>query len=152
MAALALLNSASAFDEYIPTSRLVYPLAFHINEDPNSVPSPLQGKPYMTSTQAKLLRNNQSDLSSEPKGVNPQDFQAYNKYSAEYVQLSADSEEEYSRPADDMTVLWMVQNDYGELDHTILNREEDIKNGEKRSGWTNPLGWHDDGSDDDLVV
>ena len=43
--------------------------------------------------------------------------------------------------------------DYGESDNFVLNREEDLdiaKN--KASGWTNPLSWTDDGTDDDLVV
>ena len=47
---------------------------------------------------------------------------------------------------------WRVTPDYGELDPTIMSREADIKNGEKSSGWTNPLSWTDDGSDDNLVV
>ena len=51
-----------------------------------------------------------------------------------------------------MTVLWHVAPDYGELDPSVVSREHDIKNGEKASGWTNPLGWSDDGHDDDLVV
>ena len=42
--------------------------------------------------------------------------------------------------------------DYGELDVTIVSREADIKNGEKFSGWTNPLGWTDDGTNDDGVL
>ena len=47
---------------------------------------------------------------------------------------------------------WHVAPDYGELDGNIMGREADIKNGEKRSGWSNPLGWTDDGHDDDLVI
>ena len=34
----------------------------------------------------------------------------------------------------------------------VVYREADIKNGEKKSGWTNPLGWTDDGHDDDTVL
>jgi len=34
----------------------------------------------------------------------------------------------------------------------VIGREEDIGSGEKESGWTNPLGWTDDGTDDDFVV
>jgi len=33
-----------------------------------------------------------------------------------------------------------------------MSREKDIKNGKKFSGWSNPLGWTDDGHDDDTVV
>ena len=47
---------------------------------------------------------------------------------------------------------WAVAPDLGELDHNILSREKDIKHGKKFSGWTNPLGWTDDGHDDDTVV
>ena len=47
---------------------------------------------------------------------------------------------------------WHVSPDYGELDDYVVNREKDSKNGEKKSGWTNPLGWTDDGEDDDLVL
>ncbi len=47
---------------------------------------------------------------------------------------------------------WAVAPDLGELDHTIMSREKDVRNGKKFSGWTNPLGWTDDGHDDDTVV
>ena len=46
----------------------------------------------------------------------------------------------------------MVKPDLGEFDEDTVIRENDIKNGEKVSGWTNPLGWADSGADDDLVV
>ena len=42
--------------------------------------------------------------------------------------------------------------DNGEAEETVVYREEDIANGKKASGWTNPLGWTDDGADDDTVV
>lgn len=42
--------------------------------------------------------------------------------------------------------------DYGEADEQVLGREADSSSGVKRSGWTNPLGWTDDGTDDDFVV
>lgn len=47
---------------------------------------------------------------------------------------------------------WRVAPDYGELDDHIMLREKDIGNGVKESGWTNPLGWSDNGDDDDQVV
>ena len=47
---------------------------------------------------------------------------------------------------------WHVSPDYGELDDYIVGREKDSANGEKKSGWTNPLGWTDDGDSDDLVL
>ena len=51
-----------------------------------------------------------------------------------------------------MTVLWKVSPDLGELDDHVLGREHDIANGQKESGWTNPLSWSDTGADDDQVV
>ena len=33
-----------------------------------------------------------------------------------------------------------------------MSREKDIASGLKFSGWSNPLGWSDTGSDDDQVV
>ena len=47
---------------------------------------------------------------------------------------------------------WHVSPDYGELDDYVVNREKDSANGEKNSGWTNPLGWSDEGDSDDLVL
>ena len=47
---------------------------------------------------------------------------------------------------------WHVSPDYGELDDYVVNREKDSGNGEKNSGWTNPLGWSDEGDSDDLVL
>ena len=60
---------------------------------------------------------------------------------------SSDDEEQGQK-----LVQWSVAPDLGELDHTVVGREKDIKNGKKFSGWTNPLGWTDDGHDDDTVV
>ena len=40
-----------------PDGSPVYPLEFHFNEDPHSVPDPIAGKKYLTSTQAKTIRN-----------------------------------------------------------------------------------------------
>ena len=42
--------------------------------------------------------------------------------------------------------------DNGEAEETVVPREEDISSGVKESGWTNPLGWTDDGTDDEFVV
>ena len=46
----------------------------------------------------------------------------------------------------------MVTPDYGEADPHVVSREEDNGNGSKFSGWTNPLSWHDSGSDDEKVL
>ena len=42
--------------------------------------------------------------------------------------------------------------DNGENEEMVIGREEDIASGVKESGWTNPLGWTDDGTDDEFVV
>ena len=42
--------------------------------------------------------------------------------------------------------------DNGEIDESVVNREADVANGKKASGWTNPLGWSDSGEDDDSVI
>ena len=43
--------------------------------------------------------------------------------------------------------------DMGEGDEYEINREADL-NGhkDKSSGWTNPLSWEDDGTDDDAIL
>ena len=56
LAILALVSSAQAVRMTTPDGSPVHVAEFHFNEDPNSVPEPLAGKPYLTSTQAKLLR------------------------------------------------------------------------------------------------
>jgi len=51
---------------------------------------------------------------------------------------------------------WEVTADLGELDdHATLLREQDNDYSigkAKFHGWTNPLGWRDDGEDDDVVL
>jgi hypothetical protein len=42
--------------------------------------------------------------------------------------------------------------DFGDSDHTVIYREEDIEHGKKASGWTNPLGWRDNGEGDETVL
>ena len=43
--------------------------------------------------------------------------------------------------------------DYGDDDYNVVERESDVNlKSEKVSGWTNPLSWTDDGSDDDIVL
>jgi len=43
-------------------------LTFHWNEDPTSVPDPLSGREFITSSQARLARDGHSQLASEPQG------------------------------------------------------------------------------------
>lgn len=45
-----------------------------------------------------------------------------------------------------------TKEDNGELDQAVIYREDDIKNGEKFSGWKNPLSMTDDGNDDDTIL
>lgn len=137
----------------------VYPLAFHENEDINSVPAPLSNRKYMTSTQAKLLSRDQDDLAHEPEGLAPQFREPYNKYAKEPVFVSiedSDSDSSDSSDSDDDNdrahVQWMVAPDFGESDDQVVMREHDTGNGVKASGWTNPLGWVDSGHDDDKVL
>ena len=150
------------------------PLAFHENEDMNSVPDPMTNKYYMTSTQAKLLRNNQDDLAYEPTGLDPQFHVAFNKGVPEpvdkqygdadgasgrngfawvaYVQTGDDVPEEVNNVQ--LGNKWMVDADYGENDENMVPREayaDDVSQ-TKGSGWSNPLAWTDDGNDDDKVL
>lgn len=62
-------------------------------------------------------------------------------------------------PQEDVTLLQYeeaegpTKADNGENDNVVIGREADLNNKkEKESGWTNPLGWTDDGSDDDLIL
>ena len=49
-------------------------------------------------------------------------------------------------------IEWHVSADLGEHDPGVVGREKDTENGKKISGWTNPLGWADDGNDDDKIL
>ena len=57
MIAMLLVTSTQGIRMTTPDGYQVYPLEFHFNEDYHSVPDPISGKPYMTSTQARLLRS-----------------------------------------------------------------------------------------------
>jgi len=153
IAVMALLDSSVAYklkQKYGPAEYKgapVRPLSFHWNEDPRSVPDPLVQKPYMTSTQAKWIKQELTDYPrKEVTDNHPFFFVPYNHDSVEPTAIQIDG------PEDDVTVLWHVTPDYGELDPNVVGREADIANGKKKSGWTNPLGWHDDGTDDEQVV
>ena len=157
----------------------------HWNEDPNSIPDPLKGKPYLTSTQARFIAENSTANmeSREPTGDQwwHFNFGPYNTADAEYTERQRDqithpdpnypiylqeNNDDEDESDDDMEIeddsmvltnvqtgsLWRVIPDFGEKDPNIMEREKDIANGKKFSGWTNPLGWSDDGADDDLVV
>lgn len=57
IAVIALLSTAQAIRMKTPDGSPVYPGEYQINEDPHSVPDPIAGKKYLTSTQAKLIWN-----------------------------------------------------------------------------------------------
>eukprot|EP00356_Strombidium_inclinatum_P008328 CAMPEP_0170492822 /NCGR_PEP_ID=MMETSP0208-20121228/12930_1 /TAXON_ID=197538 /ORGANISM="Strombidium inclinatum, Strain S3" /LENGTH=226 /DNA_ID=CAMNT_0010768639 /DNA_START=1 /DNA_END=681 /DNA_ORIENTATION=- len=162
--ALALLVAST---QAISMNHPVNPTTLHWNEDPHSVPTPVSGVDYMTSTQARHKADNYTGHieAAEPKGVHPQFAMGpYNAQDKEYIAMRAsqesesESDSESSSDSDsdsdeeNVQIKWHVAPDFGELDPNVVGREKDIKNGEKESGWTNPLGWTDDGHDDDLVV
>ena len=137
----------------------VYPFMFHENEDINSVPAPLNNRKYMTSTQAKLIKNGQDDLAHEPWGLDPQFHVPYNKFAKEptLVQVRDDDSDSSDSDSDNddqqnVQVRWMVDADFGEQDDQVVLREHDTGNGVKFSGWNNPLAWTDDGKDDDAIL
>ena len=159
-------------EQITPKLEPTHPLMFHENEDYNSVPDPMTNKRYMTSTQAKLISENQTDLAMEPVGLDPQFHVAYNQYAPEPTSKGyGDSEgasgsngfawtayvqEEDDVPADasNVQIRWMVDADYGENDENMVPREAYATGlGQtKVSGWSNPLAWTDDGGDDDAVL
>ena len=169
-----LISSASAIE--MNSERVIYPPTLHENEDPHSVPYPISGVDFMTSTQARHKANNYTGhiAAAEPNGVHPDWISPYNARDREYMLMKeeennesdSESDEESDSDSDSdsddsdddesqnlqIRSKWHVAPDYGELDPAVVGREHDIKNGEKASGWTNPLGWADDGHDDDLVV
>ena len=90
-------------------------------------------------------------MASEPEGPNRDYFVPYNKFDtvpSDLVQLSesSSSSDEDEEPKDEVTVLWRVTPDYGELDDNVLDRNS------SSFKWVNPLSLHDDGNDDDQVV
>jgi len=150
---------------------------YHWNEDPHSVPNPIFNKPTFTATQAKYDKMAKNDLDTERFSVDPQFAVQYNAPSTEpkgpmyyaMTQLN-DEDDDEDVQLDEEIVLWrksslvetqMEDNqnvqyaesegptkaDNGMNDNLILNRAA-----WGAIGWTNPLTWSDDGTDDDLVV
>ena len=180
MAALLLISSSAAIKT--PDGSPVYPLEYHFNEDPHSVPNPIAGKKYMTATQAKYIRKETWDTDTEDTSIHPGFHQDFNWRASEPTQAQSwmtkywgkeplavqlkeeegsdsesDAEESDSDDEhDQMNVQWKQTPDLGELDdHATLYREFDMDyeiGKAKFSGWTNPLGWKDTGDDDDLVL
>ena len=137
-----------------PDGYPVYPLEYHWNEDPHSVPSPIAGKPYMTSTQAKLEKNGQYQEAREPTSV----LDPHNPYATEpFYKKETVDRQGWAVPFSSVNYLqWTVKPDLGEKDNQVLEREADgdyeTGGAKKKSGWTNPLGWTDSGHDDDLIL
>ena len=169
-AVIALLySSTTQAYRFGEISKPIHPTEDHWNGDPHSVPTPISGVNYMTSTQARFHAENSTAnaKSAEPKYEFPDNlpwhynYGPYNADAKAYVQFKnqeSESESESSSDDDEENVQlsaatrWHVSPDYGELDDYIVNREKDSANGEKASGWTNPLGWSDEGEGDDLVL
>ena len=158
--------------DFVSEGDAVKPLMYHWNEDPHSVPDPLnkRGQTF-TSTQARYFRDGKLDTDTEVKDINVRYHRAYNELSPEpknptwydFVQTSADSSSDSSDSEEENvqttatttvgnTVLWHVPVDYGELDDHVVSREADSGNGTKHGGWTNPLGWTDDGTGDEQFL
>jgi len=117
------------------------------------------------------MKDGKPDTDTEVKDINVRYHRAYNELSPEpkdrtfydFVQINAesssdssDSEEEniqtMSTTTVGNTVLWHVAPDYGELDDHVVAREADSGNGTKNSGWSNPLGWTDNGAGDEQFL
>ena len=178
LAITALVSTASAIKT--PDGSPIYVHEFHFNEDPHSVPNPIAGKPYLTATQAKYLKKETWDTDTEVKDIHPNYHGQHNWRATEpvattdnwmtkywgkeplAVQVDNESDESDSEsesddePENHQNVQWKQTADLGELDdHATLRRESDndyLIGKAKFHGWTNPLGWTDDGNDDDLVL
>ena len=143
----------------------------HWNEDPHSSPAPMVGgDTYLTSTQARFEKEGSTlnKAAALPAGNLPGWFSStgafegpYNGNDKEYVEMDfddSDDEDDQSNVQTASELKWHVAPDYGELDGHVTYREADGAfydgngNGSKLGGWTNPLSWTDDGSDDNQVV
>ena len=164
---LMLASSAAAITLSRPA---VYTTMRHWNEDPHSTPSPMVGGPgYLTSTQARFEKEGSTlnKAAQEPEGNLPGWFAStgafqgpYNANDAAYLGLRMNTEayDDDDFVQTEAELKWHVSPDYGELDGHVLDREADGAfydgkgNGDKLGGWTNPLSWTDNGTDDDQVV
>ena len=67
----------------------ILPAELHWNEDRHSRPDPLSGEypdRTMTTTQARWIRNGNTDAAVEPEGKNMMFHHAYNEDAREYLQ------------------------------------------------------------------
>lgn len=143
--AVAALLSTSAASE-TPEGHPVYPAEFHFNEDPHSLPNPIAGKKYMTTTQAKYIKKDTSDLDTEDTSIHPGFHGQFNAKATEpssswmtkywgkeplAVQLrdkaeessdsdsdssDSDSDSDDEEPKNKQNVQWKQTPDLGELD------------------------------------
>ena len=147
-----LISSTAAIST--PDGSPVYVQDFHFNEDPNSVPNPLAGKPYMTSTQAKYYKGETWDTDTEVKDMHPDFHVQFNRRAGEPGALwmtrywgkeTLATQLKDDVPTDLQNVQWTQTADLGELDdHATLLRESDKGYADGKSkfhGWTNPLSW-----------
>ena len=154
IAVVALISTSSATKISTPDGHPVYPLEYHFNEDPHSVPDPLSGKRYMTATQAKYARNDDTDLSFENYSIHDDWHRQFNQAAREIkpkdlwmtkywgketlaVQTSdnnaeesdssdSDSSDDEPENQNDVQTKWTVTADLGELDdHATMYREFD---------------------------
>merc|ERR1711967_125579 len=92
-AVIALLFSSTTAFEYGKLSHPIHPLDRHWNEDPHSIPTPMSGVNYMTSTQARFVAENSTAnaVSSAQPDSKPLPWHynvgAYNADSKEYLQF-----------------------------------------------------------------
>ena len=164
-AVIALLySSTTQAYRFGEISKPIHPTEDHWNADPHSVPTPISGVNYMTSTQARFVAENSTANAISHDNEKSLDWHygvaPYNAGAKEYLQFKneeSSSDSESSSDEEENVQLssatrWHVSPDYGELDDYVVNREKDSANGEKKSGWTNPIGWSDEGEGDDLVL
>ena len=74
--------------DQLPPKNTIFPPQLQWNEDYHSVPTPLEGKPYLTSTQARFISENSTanQESREPKGAQwwHYNYGPYNEFDNEY--------------------------------------------------------------------
>jgi hypothetical protein len=150
---IALLISSTAAIR-TPDGSPVHVAEFGFNEDPNSVPEPLAGKPYLTATQAKYLKKETWDTDTEVMDMHPDFHVQFNRKASEPGALwmtkywgkeTLATQLKDDVPADLTNLQWTQTADLGELDdHATLLRESDkgYEVGKSKfHGWTNPLSW-----------
>ena len=141
VAAAIQVNRRLPSDQLTPKNP-IYPPQLHWNEDYHSVPTPLEGKPYLTSTQARFIAENSTanQESREPKGqlISHYNYGPYNQWDKEYgekqhkwkplrgynllqLESTLDAEAEATTLTSSQTgETWRVIPDFGEKDPNIM--------------------------------